>query len=136
MVSQKFTQNNTWCISHTMYLTQSLLCYMQLIVIVDCAVPTMWAVVIYGFEGIKITTRPWNVTIIPFITRWHCANLFQPIKGFHFLRLYRVKWAICEDRCLYMSIKVKARFSTQTNLNTPCDDLSRIPVGSYIIVVF
>ena len=24
-------------------------------------------------------------------TRWYCANPFQPIKGFHFLRLYRIK---------------------------------------------
>ena len=24
-------------------------------------------------------------------TRWHGANLFQPIKGFHFLRLYPIK---------------------------------------------
>ena len=46
-------------------------------------------------------------------TRWHCANLFQPIKGFHVLRLYRIKWAIREDRCLYIGINVKARFSTQ-----------------------
>ena len=33
-------------------------------------------------------------------TRWHGANLFQPIKGFHFLRLYPIKWAICENRSL------------------------------------
>ena len=26
-----------------------------------------------------------------FKTRWHCANLFQPIKGFHFLRLYHIQ---------------------------------------------
>ena len=47
-----------------------------------------------------------------FKTRWHCANLFQPIKGFHFLRLYRIKWAICEYRCLYIGINVKARFTS------------------------
>ena len=29
--------------------------------------------------------------LTPIKTRWHCANLFQPIKGFHFLRLYRIK---------------------------------------------
>ena len=47
------------------------------------------------------------------------ANLFQPIKGFHFLRLYPIKWAIYEDRCLYIGINVKARFSNQTPTSTP-----------------
>ena len=41
-------------------------------------------------------------------TRWHCANPLQPIKGFHFLRLYRIKWAICEYMCLYIVINDKA----------------------------
>ena len=45
-------------------------------------------------------------------TRWRCANLFQPIKGFHFLRLHRIKWAMCENRYLYIGIKVKARVSS------------------------
>ena len=77
-----------------------------------------------------------NKSLCYFKTRWHCANLFQPIKGFHFLRLYRIKWVICEYRCLYISINVKARFPPTPDLNTPCDDFSRIPVDSYIIVVF
>ena len=43
---------------------------------------------------------------------------------------------MCEDRCLYIGINVKARFPPTPDLNIPCDDLSRIPVDSYIIVVF
>ena len=31
---------------------------------------------------------------------------------------------------------LKADFPATPDLNTPCDDLSRIPVDSYIIVVF
>ena len=52
-------------------------------------------------------------------TRWHGANLFQPIKGFHFLRLYPINWAIYEDRCLYIGINVKSRFSTQPRPQHP-----------------
>ena len=54
--------------------------------------------------------------IFPFKIWWHCANLFQPIKGFHFLRLYRIRWAICEDRCLYIGINIKQVFPTSTPL--------------------
>ena len=65
-----------------------------------------------------MTVHKWQLTrcyytFLRFKARWHGANLFQPIKGFHFLRLYPIKWAICEDRCLYIGINVKARFSTQ-----------------------
>ena len=77
----------------------------------------------YRKYNVRLTSADWQrgsgrviIIFIPLTklkTRWHCANLFQPIKGFHFLRLYRIKWAICEDRCLYIGINVKARLSTQ-----------------------
>ena len=53
-------------------------------------------------------------------------NLFQPIKGFHFLRLYRIKWAICEYRCLYIGINVKARFPSQAPTSTPLATISLV----------
>ena len=52
-------------------------------------------------------------------TRWHCANLLQPIKGFHFLRLYRIKWAICEYRCLYIVIYDKVVLCHPPPTTTP-----------------
>ena len=64
-------------------------------------------------------TRLMGNTANVFRTRWHGANLFQPIKGFHFLRLHPIKWAVYEDRYLFIGINVKARFSTKPRPQDP-----------------
>ena len=69
------------------------------------------------YRFINSRDQPTYFTVLK--KRWHGANLFQPIKGFHFLRLYPIKWAIYEDRCLYSDIDVKARFSTQPRPQHP-----------------
>ena len=56
---------------------------------------------------------------VPLRTRWHCANLFQPIKCFHFLGLYRIKLAIWEYRCFSLGRNVKVRFSSHPRPQHP-----------------
>ena len=80
------------------------------------------------WDTCDIVTMLWSaICLAIFKTRWHGVNLFQPIKGFHFLRLHPIKWALYEgDRCLYIGINVKARFSTQPPPQHPYATISLV----------
>ena len=51
---------------------------------------------------------------------------FNQSKASIFLRLYPIKWAMCENRCLYIGINVKARLSSDPPTSKPLATISLV----------